>query len=122
MCTAIGLAERTYYAHRSRPPSARAVKDQALSVDIARVFEDNYSCYGARRIWLALQREGTEVARCRVERLMADIGIHGVQRGKKRFTTVANPRATRPPDLVKRRFVAERPNELWLADITYAST
>jgi transposase InsO family protein len=86
------------------------------------VWEANYRCYGARRVWLALAREQVAVARCTVERLMAEMGIRGVQRGARRRTTIADPSAPRAPDLVERRFVAERPNDLWLADITYASS
>jgi putative transposase len=122
MCRAIGLSERTYHARKSRPRSARAVRDEALKLDIERVFRENYSCYGARRVWLALRRADVVAARCTVERLMAGMGIRGVQRGKKLFTTVADSDAARPPDLVNRQFVAERPNQLWLADITYCST
>jgi transposase InsO family protein len=122
MCKAIGLAERTYYARKSRPASARQLADEVLKVDIARVFDANWRCYGARRIWLALRREDIGVARCAVERVMAHMGIRGVQRGKKRYTTTPDLTAARPPDLVDRRFVADRPDELWLADITYAST
>jgi transposase InsO family protein len=122
MCKAIGLAERTYYASRSRSPSARQAADVVLAVEIRRVFEANWRCYGARRVWLALRRDDIWVARCRVERLMAAEGIRGVQRGKKRYTTTPDPFAARPPDLVERRFVASRPDQLWLADITYAST
>jgi transposase InsO family protein len=122
MCKAIGLAERTYYAARARPPCPRRLADEVLKVEIRRVFEANWSCYGARRVWLALRREDIAVARCTVERLMADMAIRGVQRGKKRYTTRSDATATRPPDLVERRFVADRPDELWLADITYAST
>ena len=77
--------------------------------------------YGARRVWLQLRREG-HVARCTVERLMAEMGLTGVQRGRRPFTTVADATAPRPPDLVDRQFVADRPNQLWVADITYVST
>jgi putative transposase len=122
ICRAIDLSERTYHARKSRPPSARAARDDRLKADIRRVFESNYSCYGARRACIALRREDIEAARCTVERLMADMSLRGVQRGRKRYTTIADSDAVRPPDLVKRQFVAERPNELWLADITYCST
>ncbi len=122
MCVAIGLAERTYYAANARAPSARALSDAAHEVAIRRVWEANYRVYGARRITKALRREGYVVARCTVERLMAAIGIAGVQRGKTRRTTTPDNTAARAPDLVDRRFVASRPNELWLADITYVST
>jgi putative transposase len=122
MCRTIELPERTYHAARTRSPCARSVSDEANKVEIRRVWEQNYRCYGARRIFKQLRREGHPIARCTVERLMPQLGIRGVQRGKKRFTTVADGTAARPADLVERRFVAERPNQLWLADITYAST
>jgi putative transposase len=122
MCTAIGMPERSYYAAKVRPPSARSVNDAVHRTHIRRVWENNYRCYGARRVHKQLHREGYVIARCTVARLMADMGIHGVQRGRVRFTTVADATAARPPDLVQRHFVAERPNQLWLADITYAST
>ena len=83
------------------------------------MWEANYRAYGARRVWLTLRREGHEIARCTVERLMADMGIAGVQRGRRPRTTVADTAAPRSPDLVDRRFVAERPDELWVTDITY---
>ena len=122
MCEAIGLAERTYYAAKVRPPSPRALADALHRIEIRRVWEANYSCYGPRRVHKQLSREGYRIARCTVGRLMADMGLRGVQRGKKRFTTTPDASAARPPDLVERRFVADRPNQLWLADITYAST
>jgi putative transposase len=122
LCATIGFSARTYHARKTRPLCARAATDTALAVEIARVFDANYRCYGARRVWLALRREGIVVARCSVERNMSALGIHGVQRGKRRFTTVAEPTAARPPDLVARQFIAERPNQLWVADITYVST
>jgi putative transposase len=122
MCSVLEFAERTYYAAKARPSSRRARSDEDHNVEIRRVWESNYRVYGARRIWKQLQRESYPIARCTVSRLMREMGIRGVQRGKRRFTTVADTNAARPPDLVKRVFVAERPNELWLSDITYAST
>jgi transposase InsO family protein len=122
MCTAIALPERSYYAAKARLPSARSVSDAIHRVHVRRVWENNYRCYGARRVHKQLRRDGHEVARCTVARLMGDMGIHGVQRDRKRFTTVPDTTAARPPDLVERRFVAARPDALWLADITYAST
>ncbi|MCZ7527083.1 MAG: IS3 family transposase [Acidimicrobiia bacterium] len=122
MCASIELNERTYYASKARPPSARAVADEAHKVKIRAVWVANYSCYGPRRVHKQLRREGYRIARCTVERLMTEMGIGGVIRGKKRFTTVADDNAARPPDLVDRQFVATRPNELWVADITYVST
>lgn len=122
MCSAIALSERTYYGAKARPPSARQLADERHKVEIRRVWTANYSCYGARRVHKQLRREGYAIARCTVARLMAEMGLRGVQRGKKRFTTTPDDTAPRPPDLVDRRFVATRPEELWLADITYAST
>ena len=122
MCRTIGLPERTYHASLTRPPSRRSVSDEVHKIEIRRVWEQNCRCYGARRIFKQLHREGYPIARCTVTRLMGDIGICGVQRGKKRYTTIPDEAAPRPADLVERRFVASRPNELWLADITYAST
>ncbi len=87
---------------------------------IARVYKENYKVYGAWKIWLALHREGVEVARCTVERLARDLGLVGAVRGDhKRRTTVPDPAAERPADLVKRNFTADRPNRLWVADFTY---
>jgi len=122
MCTAIGLAERTYYAAKCRRPSRRARADAVHKLTIRQLWEANYRCYGARRVYKQLRREGYPVARCTVTRLMAAMGLRGVQRGKRRYTTIPDGTAARPPDLVARRFTAARPNELWVADITYAST
>lgn len=122
MCTVLEFSERTYYASKTRPPSARDGTDAALKVTILAEWTANYSCYGPRRMWKHLLREGHCIARCTVERLMADLGIRGVQRGRKLYTTHADDKANRPPDLVKRDFTADAPNELWLADITYCST
>jgi transposase-like protein len=117
MCAAIGLRERSYYAAKVRVPSARAVTDEAHKIKIRVAWVANYSCYGPRRIHKQLRREDHVIARCTVERLMADMGIGGVIRGKKRYTTIADDAAGRPPDLVDRQFVATHPNELWVADI-----
>jgi putative transposase len=122
MCAVLEFSERTYYAVKCRRLSVRSVSDEAHKVEIRRVWTSNYSCYGPRRVYKQLRREGYRIARCTVERLMAVMGLRGVQRGKKRYTTVPDHTAARAPDLVGRNFRAERPNELWLADITYAST
>ena len=82
----------------------------------------NYGVYGARKVWLALNREGIEVARCTVERLMAELGLTGAVRGKVKRTTIADPAAARPADLVQRQFAPPAPNRLWVADLTYVST
>lgn len=122
MCRTLEFSERTYYAANARAVCARSLSDVLHRVAIRHVWASNYRVYGARRVWKALQRDGWTIARCTVERLMAEMGIHGVQRGKKLWTTTADATAARPPDLVDRQFVASRPNELWVADITYAST
>ncbi len=116
------IAPQTYYAARKRPVCARAVRDAELVVEIQRVFEDNYGVYGARKVWRQLTREGVEVARCTVERLMSQAGLAGAVRGASRRTTKADPAARRPEDLVERRFVAERPDQLWVVDFTYVAT
>lgn len=116
------VAPSTYYASKSRPRSARAVRDEGLKAEILRVYRDNFCVYGARKIWHQLQREGVEVARCTVERLMRELGISGAVRGKTRRTTIPDPSAKRAADLVKRRFTAAAPNRLWVADFTYCST
>jgi len=91
-------------------------------VEIHRVFDNNYSVYGARKIWHQLSREGIAVARCTVERLMRQAGLAGRVRGARKRTTVAAEASARPTDLVDRQFHAERPNQLWIADITYVAT
>ena len=90
--------------------------------EIVRVYEENYSVYGAEKVWWALNREGIRVGRCRVERLMRALGLAGAVRGKKVHTTVPDPGGVRAPDLVKRQFTAGAPNRLWVADFTYVST
>jgi len=117
------IAPSTYYEAASRPPSKRALRDDALRAEIARVHETNYGVYGPRKVWLALNREGIPVARCTVERLMRDLGMAGARRGKRVTTT--RPALTitaRPADLVQRRFRPPAPNRLWVADFTYVST
>ena len=122
MCRVLELPERSYYAAKKRPACKRRLSDQAAKVEIRRVWEANYRAYGAKRVWLALRRDGHRIARCTVARLMAEMGISGVQRGRRPRTTTPDTAAPRSPDLVERRFVAERPDELWVTDITYVST
>jgi putative transposase len=99
------------------------VRDEELKLDILRVWDQNYRVYGADKIWAQLNREGIRVARCTVERLMRDLGIKGLVRGKRhRTTTPADAAAERPRDLVGRAFSAPAPNRLWVADITYVRT
>jgi putative transposase len=118
----VQIAPSTYYEHADHRPSRRQIRDDALKADIARVHAANYGVYGARKVWLALNREGIAVARCTVERLMAELGLTGAVRGKPRRTTIADPCAARPADLVQRRFGPPAPNRLWVADLTYVST
>lgn len=122
ICRVLQFAPRTYYASKARPPSARAVRDAELRPEIARVHRDNYGVYGVDKVWAQLNREGVRVARCTVARLMRELGLRGVVRGKAKFTTVAGDEADRPRDLVDRRFVAAAPNRLWVADLTYVRT
>ena len=116
------IAPSAYYAAKSRPPSARTTRDEALKPEIRRVHRDNFGVYGARKVWLQLGREGIPVARCTVARLMSDLGLRGVRRGAFKATTTPDGRALRPADLVDRDFRATRPNQLWVADITYVAT
>ena len=122
ICALLPIAPSTYYDSRSRPPSARALRDAALKVQIARVHTENYGVYGARKVWRQLHREGTRVARCTVERLMAELGLQGAVRGKTRRTTTPDETVPRPADPVERDFSADRPNQLWVADLTYVAT
>ena len=122
ICGVLPIAPSTYYAAKTRPPSTRSLRDAGFKGHIVRVFETNRGVYGARKLWRALRREGIEVARCTVERLMGELGIVGVVRGKPRRTTSADETAARPADLVDRQFAATRPNRLWVADITYVRT
>ena len=107
---------------RSRPPSARKLHDEELKAEIARVHEENRRVYGADKVWTQLNREGIKVARCTVERLMRELGIYGVRRGRKWKTTIADVTSLRPADLVERNFRVEAPNRLWVADLTYVKT
>jgi transposase InsO family protein len=117
------IAPNTYYAHKKRAPSARAVRDEYLKGQIVRVHGDNLAVYGADKIWAALNREGIRVARCTVERLMRDLGLSGARRGKAfKVTTRHDDRQHRPDDLVNRNFVAPAPNRLWVADLTHVKT
>jgi putative transposase len=116
------IASSTYYAAKARPPSARAVRDERLKQDIRRVWDANYQVYGAYKMWRELNRQGITVARCTVERLMRQLGISGVRRGKKIRTTIRNDTHQRAADLLKRDFTATRPNQRWVADFTHVAT
>ena len=116
------IAPSTYYEVKKRQPSKRELRDEELKPLITKTFTDNFSVYGPRKIWLALNRQGIEVARCTVERLMAELGMQGARRGKRYRTTIADPAAARPADRVDRRFDPLSPNRLWVADFTYVAT
>jgi transposase InsO family protein len=123
ICRTLGTAPSTYYARKTSLPSRRQVEDARLLAHIRTVHEHNYGAYGSRRVWKALRRHGMPVPRCRVERLMRQHGLRGAQSGRKRhWLTVADETAPRPADLVERRFVAERPNQLWVSDLTHLKT
>jgi len=117
------IAPSTYHAAKTRPPSARALRDERLAAEIRRVHEENLGVYGADKVWRQLNREGIGVARCTVERLMRALGLAGAVRGgKKKRTTKPAAAAARPADLVQRQFTAAAPNRLWVADLTYVWT
>lgn len=128
ICAVLPIAPATYYAHRSRAQNPdlrpeRAKRDEELRAKIRRVHEENFNVYGAEKVWRQLKREGVEVARCTVERLMRAMGLRGAVRGRAyKVTTVADESALRPQDLVRREFVATKPNQLWVADFTYVAT
>lgn len=116
------IAPSSYYAARTRPQSARALRDEELCSAITRIHEANYGVYGVRKIHAALRREGQRVAESTVRRRMRQLGLRGIARAKGPKTTKPAPETDRPTDLVERQFVASRPNELWVADLTYVRT
>jgi putative transposase len=123
ICKVLQVAPSTYYAALSRQPSVRRQRDEALQVEIARVHRDNFGVYGVEKVWRQLHREGIQVGRDRVARLMDELDLEGVVRGKRKpITTMTTEVDTRPDDLVERNFTASAPNALWVADLTYVST
>jgi len=125
ICRVLQVAPSSYYAAKTRPPSARALRDEQLRDEIRRVYGDNFLAYGADKVWDQLNKDGVGVARCTVERLMRDMGLSGVVRGhrfKPPTTTIGDEAAFRPADLVERQFQAPAPNRLWVADLTYVKT
>jgi len=116
------IAPATYYAARTRPPSARQLRDEQLKVRIAELHAANYGVYGVRKVHAAMRRDGVEVGRDRTARLMRQLGLAGVRRGKAKRTTVPAGAADRPADLVNREFRAGRPDRLWVCDLTYIRT
>jgi transposase InsO family protein len=128
ICRVLPIAPSIYYEHKARQadPSRlpqRAVRDADLREEIERVWKENKTVYGAYKVWRQLNREEISVARCTVERLMSQMGLQGAVRGRRyKKTTIADESANRPMDLVGRDFTAQRPNQLWVADLTYVAT
>jgi len=127
ICRTLPIAPSTYHAHdarRRRPDEAppRVMRDRALKPEIQRVFNQNFRVYGARKVWLQMNREGLSVARCTVERLMKSMELQGIVRGKSVRTTISDKAAPCPLDRVNRQFHAPAPNMLWVSDFTYVST
>jgi putative transposase len=127
MCRVLQIAPSTWYEHARRKVdpgrlSRRAKRDGELSVHIRRVFEENFGVYGVRKVWRQLKREGFDVARCTVARLMKAMGLQGVVRGKRMKTTINDKAIPCPLDKVNRQFAADRPNKLWVSDFTYVAT
>ena len=128
ICRVLPIAPSTYYEQKGRekdpsrlPP--RLARDVQLREEIERVWKHHHSNYGAMKVWKQLRREGFEVARCTIERLMAEMGLRGVVRGPAfKRTTIVDESVQRPADLVQRSFTADRPNRLWVADLTYVAT
>ena len=128
ICAVLPIAPSVYYEQRARrrdpercPPRGR--RDHELGAHIRRVWQANREVYGVRKVWQQLRREGGTVARCTVQRLMRQLGLRGVVRGRRfKTTTPPDTAAPRPADLVTRQFTATRPNELWVADLTYVAT
>ena len=116
------MAPSTYYAVKTRVPSARAQRDAHDDARLRQLWEDNYRVYGARKLWKAARRAGHDLGRDQVARLMRAAGIAGVRRGKRVRTTKPDPAAARHPDLVRRDFTATEPNQLWVTDLTFVPT
>ena len=128
ICKVLPIAPSTYYEQKARQADpdrwpSRLRRDVVVREHIERVRRENFNVYGPKKVWKQLGREKVKVARCTVERLMRDMGLQGVVRGRRfKITTVADDTAARPADLVKRDFTATRPNQLWVADLTYVAT
>lgn len=128
ICRTIGatgcgfLTARGYRAAKTRPVSARMLHDQLLVPEIVRLHAENYGVYGVRKMHALMRRQGWEIGRDQTGRLMRLVGVRGVKRSKKVFTTKPDPALERPTDLVNRRFTADAPRRLWVADITYVAT
>jgi len=127
ICAVLPIAPSTYYEQKARQADplrqpARVQREARLRPEIQRVWQANRRVYGAKKVWKQLNRETIPVARCTVARLMRDLGLRGVVRGRRTTTTIPDALAARPRDLVERDFRATRPNQLWVADLTYVAT
>lgn len=127
ICRVLQFAPSAYYERKKQAAtpelrSPRRKNDETLRTAIRRVWDDNFQVYGVRKVWHELVREGFVVARCTVERLMRSMGLQGAVRGKAKRTTISSDRDIRPLDLVHRNFIADHPNQLWVADFTYVAT
>jgi putative transposase len=127
ICKVLPIAPSTYYEQKARQadPSrlpVRVRRDADLRPVIQRVWTENFNVYGPKKVWKQIKREGIPVARCTIERLMRDLGLQGAIRGRKFKTTIPDDAAVRPADLVQRNFIATRPNQLWVADLTFVAT
>jgi putative transposase len=122
ICRTLAIAPSSYYAAKTRPPSARAVRDEALTDTLVRIHRANFGVYGVRKAWRTLQRLGIEAGRDQVARLMRAVGLVGATRTKRIRTTHPAAVSQRPADLVNRTFAAAAPNRLWVADLTYVWT
>jgi putative transposase len=127
ICRVLPIAPSTYYVQKAREADPalrpqREKRDEQLRSEISRVWKENLEVYGVRKVWRQLNRNGTMVARCTVARLMNELGIEGAVRGRRRRTTIPAESADRPLDLVERNFTTQRPNQLWVSDLTYIPT
>lgn len=127
ICRVLPIAPSTWHEHAARraDPSrlpARAKRDEVLKEEVRRVFDENFGVYGVRKVWRQMKREGFDIARCTVARLMRSMGLQGVIRGKPVKTTISDKAAPCPLDRVNRQFQAPAPNRLWVSDFTYVST
>jgi putative transposase len=122
ICEQLPIASSTYHAAKSRPPSARAFRDAVMIPILVGLWTANYKVYGAHKLWKSARRAGHDIGRDQVARLMRSAGIEGVRRRRKVRTTRSDDLVPRPPDLVERDFTADRPNRLWVTDLTYVPT
>jgi putative transposase len=122
ICEVLQMAPSTYYAARDRSPSARAQRDGELAPRLVELWKENYEVYGSRKLWKSARRAGIDIGRDQTARLMRQAGVQGVLRTKRVRTTRRDKDAGRHPDLVKREFRADGPNQLWVTDLTFVAT